>query len=124
MRLVGIEHSASGDTKGKHRNTREMKKRMGDRNITPKVALRHCRNILLSIDVTPSIRVVDIVIVCTRGGRTSVITSDRRGVDAHSGSTSATRTTEGSLRGGRRESIRKWRGYWTDQSGRRGRMGG
>ena len=87
---------------------------MGDHNITPKVALRHHRNILLSIDVTPSIRVVDIVIICTRGGRTSIVKSDGRGVNARSGSMSATRSMEGLLRGGRKEPIRKRRGYWTD----------
>ena len=90
------------------------RKETGDRNITPKVALRHRRNILLSIDVTPSIRVVDIVIVCTRGGRTSIVKSDGRGVNTCGGSASAMRSTEGLSRGGRREPIRKWRGYWTD----------
>ena len=114
MRLVGIEHSASGDTKRKHMNTRERKKETGDCNITPKVALRHRRNILLSIDVTPSIRVIDIIVVCTKGGRTSIVKSDGRGVNVHSGSASATGSMEGSLRGGRREPIHKQRGYWTD----------
>ena len=114
MQLVGIEHSASRDTKGKHRNTRERKKEMDDHNITPIVALRHRRNILLSIDVTPSIRVIDIVIVCTRGGRTSIIKSDGRGMDACSGSVSAMGSTEGSSRGGRREPVCQWRGDWTD----------
>ena len=90
------------------------RKEMGDCNITSKVALRHCRNILLFIDVTPSIRVIDIVIVCTRGGRTSIVKSDGRGVNACGGSMSVTRSMEGSPRGGRRELICKWRGYWTD----------
>ena len=114
MRLVGIKHSAGGDTKGKHRNTRERKKETGDRNITPKVALRHHRNILFSIDVMPSIRVIDIIVVSTRGGRTSIVKSDGRGVNTCGGSASAMRSTEGLSRGGRREPIRKWRGYWTD----------
>ena len=90
------------------------RKEMGDRNITPKVALRHYRNIILSIDVMPSIRVVDIVIVCTQGGRMSIIKLDGRGVNTRGGSASVTRSTEGSPRGGRREPIHKRRGYWTD----------
>ena len=87
---------------------------MGDHNITPIVALRHCQNILLSIDVTPRVRVVDIVIVYTRSGRTGTTKSDGRGVDARSGSTSATGSTEGSSRGRRREPVCQWRGHWMD----------
>ena len=48
----------------------------------------------------PSIRVVDVIVVCTKGGRTGTTESDGRGVDACGGSTSATGSTEGSLRGG------------------------
>ena len=87
---------------------------MGDCNITPIVALRHCQNILLSIDITPSVRVVDVVIVCTRGGGMDTAELNERGVDVHSGSTSATGSMEGLLRGGRREPICQWRGHQTD----------
>ena len=87
---------------------------MGDRNITPIVALRHRRNILLSIDVMPSIRVVDIVIICTKGGGTDTAELDGRGVDAHSGSMSAMGSMEGLSRRGRREPICQWRGHQTD----------
>ena len=74
----------------------------------------------------PSIRVIDIIVVCTRGGRTSIvksdgkggrtsiIKSDGRGVDACGGSVSAMGSTEGLLRGGRREPVCQWRGDWTD----------
>ena len=84
---------------------------MGNRNITPIVALRHCRNILLSIDVTPSVRVIDDNVISTRGGRTGITESDGRGVDACGGGMSATGSMEGSLRGRRRELVCQWRGY-------------
>ena len=87
---------------------------MDNCNITPIVALRHCRNILLPIDVTPSIRVIDIVVVSTWGGRTGTAESDRRGVDRCSGDMSATGSMEGPSRGGRRESVCQWRGYQAD----------
>ena len=87
---------------------------MGDCNITPIVALRHHRNILLSIDVMPSIRVIDIVIICTRGGGTDTAESDGRGVDVCGGSTSATGSMEGLSRRGRREPICQQREHQTD----------
>ena len=92
----------------------EKGKEMGNCNITPIVALRHRQNILLSIDVTPSVRVIDVVVVCTRGGRTGTAESDGRGVDAHCSSTSAMGSTEGSSRGGRREPICQWGRHWMD----------
>ena len=94
---------------------------MGNRNITPGIALRHRRNNLLPVDVTPRIRVIDVVIVSTRGGGTSVVPSDRRGVDTRSSSSSATRAMEGSLKGNSGKPIRKWRWYWTGRSSRGGR---
>ena len=87
---------------------------MGECNITPIVALRHHRNILLSIDVTPSVRVVDVVVVSTWGGRMGTTELDGRGVDVCGGGTSVTGSMEGSLRGGRREPICQWREYWVD----------
>ena len=87
---------------------------MGDRNITPIVALRHRRNILLSIDLMPSIRVIDVIVVYIRGGRTGIAELDGRGVDACGGGTSVTGSMEGSLRVGRREPICQWREYWVD----------
>ena len=87
---------------------------MGDRNIAPIVALRHRRNILLSIDLMPSIRVIDVIVVYIRGGRTGIAELDGRGVDAHGGSMSTTGSTEGLSRGRRREPVCQWRGYWTD----------
>ena len=39
---------------------------------------------------------------------------DGRDVDACGGGTSVTGSMEGSLRGGRREPICQWRGYWVD----------
>ena len=112
-RPVRIEHPTSEDAGRNHRNTREKEKRTGSRNITPGVALRHRRNILLPVDVTPRIGVIDVVIVSTWGGRMSVVPSDRQGVDTCSGSTSATRAMEGSLKGGSGKPIHKWRWYWT-----------
>ena len=53
----------------------------------------------------PSIRVVDVIVVCTKGGRTGTTESDGRGVDACGGSTSATGSTEGSLRGGEKRAY-------------------
>ena len=109
LRLVRVEHPARRDTKEKHR-----KKRTDDHNITPKVALRHCRNILLSIDVAPGIRVINIVVVSTRGGRMSIVRTDRRSMNVSGGSASTMGSTEGLPRGGRREVIGKWRRHWTD----------
>ena len=80
------------------------KKEADDRNITPIVALRHHRNILLPIDVMPSVGVIDVVVISIQSGRTDTIELDGRGVDAHSGGMSATGATEGSSRG-RREPI-------------------
>ena len=87
---------------------------MGDCNITPIVALRHRRNILLSIDVMPSVRVIDVVVVCTRSGRTGIAELDGRGVDVRGGSMSAMGSMEGSSRGRRREPVCQWRGHWMD----------
>ena len=81
------------------------KKEADDCNITPIVALRHHQNILLSIDVMPSIRVVDVVVVSTWGGRMSTTELDGRGVDVCGGGMSAMGATEGSSRGGRRKLV-------------------
>ena len=78
---------------------------MGDHNITPIVTSRHRRNIIFTVDVVPGVRVVDVVVVCTGGGGMDTAELDGRGMDACSGGTSVMRSTEGSLRRGRREPI-------------------
>ena len=92
----------------------EKGKEMGNRNITPIATLKHCRNILFTVDVVPGIRVIDIIIVCIRGGRTSIVKLNGRGVDTCGGSVSAMGSMEGSSRRGRRELVCQWRGYWMD----------
>ena len=78
---------------------------MGNHNITPIVALRHRRNILIAVDVVPGISVVDVIIVCTRGRRTHAAEVDGRGVDACGSGMSAMRPTESPSRRRRGESI-------------------
>ena len=110
LRLVRIEHSAKRDMRKRH----EEKTKGGDRNITPKIALRHRRNLLLSIDIMPGIRIINIVIVGAGGGRTSIARTDRWSMNAGSGSTSMTGSTGGLSRRGGREAICKWRRHRTD----------
>ena len=57
MQLVAIRE-------GSIKVQREKEKKMGNHNITPIVALRHHQNILIAIDVTPGIGVIDIIVVC------------------------------------------------------------
>ena len=83
---------------------------MGNCNITPIVALRHHRNILITIDVTPGIGIIDIVIICTWSRRMNAAKPDGRSVDACSSGMSVTRPTESPLRGGRKP-VCQWRRY-------------
>ena len=78
---------------------------MDNCNITPIVTLRHCQNILITVDVAPGVSVVDIVIVCIRGRRADATESDGRGVDACSSGMSVTRPAESLPGRGRGESI-------------------
>ena len=74
---------------------------MGNHNITPIVALRHCRNILITVDVAPGISVIDVIIICTRGRRVDTAKSDGRDVDVCGSSMSVTRPAESPSRRGR-----------------------
>ena len=78
---------------------------MGNHNITPIVELRHRRNILTTVDVAPGVCVIDVIVVCTGGGRMDATKPDRRGMDVCDSGTSAMRPAESSSRRGRRESI-------------------
>ena len=78
---------------------------MGDHNITPIVALKYHRNILIAVDVVPGISVVDVIIVYTGGRRMHTAEVDGRGVDACGSGMSAMRPTESPSRRRRGESI-------------------
>ena len=78
---------------------------MGNHNITPIVALKHCRNISITIDVPPSIGVIDIIVISTWGRRTDITESNGGGMDACYSGTSVTGVLEGMARRRGRESV-------------------
>ena len=61
----------------------EMKKRMGNHNITPSIALKHQRNTLVTIDVPPGVSVIDIIIISAQGRRVGTTESDCGSMNTH-----------------------------------------
>ena len=107
MRLVAIRE-------GSIKVQREKGKKMGNRNITPIVALRHHQNILIAIDVIPGISVIDIIVVCIWNRRMNTTKLDGGSMDACSSGMSVTRPMESPSRRGRGEPVCQWRGYHAD----------
>ena len=121
---MGFEWSTNDGTRGKHKWIERSRKETGNCNITPIVALRHCQNTLITIDVPPGVGVIDIVIISTWDGKTNTTESNEGGVNMHSGGMGTTRSLEGSSRRGRGKSICHRRGYWVDQACERSGMVG
>ena len=109
---MGIEHLTSGSTKGKHKRTGGKEKETGNRNITPIVALRHCQNTLIAIDVSPGVGVIDIIIISTQGGRTNTTKLDGGSMDVCSSGVSAIRSTESLSRREGGKSVCQRRRHW------------
>ena len=92
---------ASDGTGGKHKWMKRKKKETGNHNITPIVALRHCRNTLVTIDVSPGVSVIDVIVIGTWDGRTNTTEPDEGGMNACNSGVGVTSSTESPSRRGR-----------------------
>ena len=116
---MGFEWSTNDGTRGKHKWIERSRKETGNCNITPIVALRHCQNTLITIDVPPGVGVIDIVIISTQDGRMHTTESDGGDVNVCSGGMGMMRSTESPSRRGRGKSVCQRRGHQANQSCRR-----
>ena len=78
---------------------------MGNCNIIPIVALKHRRNTLVTIDVPPSISIIDAIVVSAWDGRVDTTESDCGSMDMHCGGMGAMGPLEGTLERREREPI-------------------
>ena len=70
---------------------------MGDHNITPIEMLKHQRNTLITVNVPPSISVIDVVIINAQGRRVDATESDSRCMNTCRGGMVAMESLEGML---------------------------